>query len=103
MKKTLLFLLLCLAVSGVLPAQVPQQRITVRGDGMGTAPVIPLAYLTVLSAKLVAMAFPNEQTAAELSDYDDERVMIVLGERLQTILEDLAGMPDGDDGASPVC
>ena len=82
---------------------VPQQRITVRGDGMGTAPVIPLAYLTVLSAKLVAMAFPNEQTAAELSDYDDERVMIVLGERLQTILEDLAGMPDGDDGASPVC
>lgn len=48
---------------------VPQQRITVRGDGMGTAPVIPLAYLTVLSAKLVAMAFPNEQTAAELSDY----------------------------------
>lgn len=74
---------------------VPQQRITVRGDGMGTAPVIPLAYLTVLSAKLVAMAFPNEQTAAELSDYDDERVMIVLGERLQTILEDLAGMPDG--------
>ena len=81
---------------------VPQQRITVRGDGMGTAPVIPLAYLTVLRAKLVAMAFPNEQTAAELSDYDDERVMIVLGERLQTILEDLAGMPDGDDGASPV-
>lgn len=70
---------------------------------MGTAPVIPLAYLTVLSAKLVAMAFPNEQTAAELSDYDYERVMIVLGERLQTILEDLAGMPDGDDGASPVC
>ena len=78
---------------------VPQQRITVRGDGMGTAPVIPLAYLTVLSAKLVAMAFPNEQTAAELSDYDDERVMIVLGERLQTILEDLAGMQNGEEDA----
>lgn len=28
MKKTLLFLILCLTVSGVLPAQVPQQRIT---------------------------------------------------------------------------
>ena len=55
---------------------VPQQRITVRGDGMGTAPVIPLAYLTVLSAKLVAMAFLNEQTAAELSDYDDELSLI---------------------------
>ena len=81
---------------------VPQQRLTVRGDGMGTAPVIPLAYLTVLSAKLVAMAFPNEQTAAELSDYDDERVMIALTDRLQTILEDLAGTSDGDDDANPV-
>ena len=81
---------------------VPQQRITVRADGISRPPYIPLIYLTVLSSKLVAMAFPNEQTAAELSDYDDERVMILLGERLQTILEDLAGMPDGDDGASPV-
>lgn len=80
----------------------PQQRITVRGDGISRPPYIPLIYLTVLSAKLVAMAFPNEQTAAELSGYDDERMMIALADRLQTILDDLAGMPDGDDDASPV-
>lgn len=81
---------------------VPQQRITVRGDGISRPPYIPLIYLTVLSAKLVAMAFPNGQTAAELSDYDDERVMIALADRLQTILDDLAGASDGDDDASPV-
>lgn len=81
---------------------VPQQRITVRGDGISRPPYIPLTYLTVLGAKLVAMAFPNEQTAAELSDYDDERVMIALTGRLQTILDDLAGASDGDDDASPV-
>ena len=81
---------------------VPQQRITVRGDGISRPPYIPLIYLTVLGAKLVAMAFPNEQTAAELSDYDDERVMIALTGRLQTILDDLAGASDGDDDASPV-
>ena len=81
---------------------VPQQRITVRGDGISRPPYIPLIYLTVLGAKLVAMAFPNEQTDAELSDYDDERVMIALTGRLQTILDDLAGASDGDDDASPV-
>ena len=81
---------------------VPQQRITVRGDGISRPPYIPLIYLTVLSAKLAAMAFPNEQAAAELSGYDDERVMIALADRLQTLLEDLARMPDGDDDASPV-
>ena len=52
---------------------VPQQRITVRSDGMGTAPVIPLIYLTLLSAKLLAMAFPDGCTDAELSGYNDER------------------------------
>ena len=50
---------------------VPQQRITVRSDGMGTAPVIPLIYLTLLSAKLLAMAFPDGCTDAELSGYND--------------------------------
>lgn len=81
---------------------IPQQQLTVRGDGISRPPYIPLIYLTVLSAKLVAMAFPNGQTAAELSGYDDERVMIALADRLQTILEDLAGASDGDDDASPV-
>ena len=81
---------------------VPQQRITVRGDGISRPPYIPLAYLTVLSAKLLAMAFPDERTTSELSDYDDETAMMGMMGRLEAILEDLAGMPDGDDDASPV-
>ena len=61
---------------------VPQQRITVRSDGMGTAPVIPLIYLTLLSAKLLAMAFPDGCTDAELSGYNDERTMAALTDRV---------------------
>ena len=66
---------------------VPQQRITVRSDGMGTAPVIPLIYLTLLSAKLLAMAFPDGCTDAELSGYNDERTMAALTDRVMTVLE----------------
>mgnify|MGYP006882931941 FL=1 len=65
---------------------VPQQRITVRSDGMGTAPVIPLIYLTLLSAKLLAMAFPDGCTDAELSGYNDERTMAALTDRVMTVL-----------------
>ena len=78
---------------------VPQQRITVRGDGMGTAPVIPLAYLTVLSANLVAMAFPNEQTAAELSTYYDERMMAAMSEHMAEALDRIVAMQDGEEEA----
>lgn len=85
---------------GRLP--VPQQRLTVRGDVMGTAPVIPLVYLTVLGSKLWAMAFPDERTSAALTGYDGERAMTAVGERLATILEDLAEQPDGDDDGSLV-
>lgn len=81
---------------------VPQQRLTVRADTMGAATFIPVAYLTVLGAKLLAMAFPDEQTTSELSDYDDETAMMGMMGRLQAILEDLAGASDGDDGANPV-
>lgn len=83
---------------------VPPQRITVRADTMGAAPFIPIAYLTVLGAKLLAMAFPNEQTNAELSDYDDESVMMGMMGRLQAILEDMTGeMSDEEnDAARPV-
>ena len=80
----------------------PQQRITVRTDGISRPPYIPLIYLTVLSSKLMAMAMSDVLPNVDLSTYYDERVMASLGGRLQTILEDLAGMPDGDDGASPV-
>lgn len=81
---------------------VPQQRLTVRADTMGAATFIPVAYLTVLGAKLLAMAYPDEQTTSELSDYDDETAMMGMMGRLQAILEDLAGASDGDDGANPV-
>ena len=74
---------------------VPQQRITVRSDGMGTAPVIPLIYLTLLSAKLLAMAFPDGCTDAELSGYNDERTMAALTDRVMTVLEQLA-LRDGE-------
>ena len=72
------------------------QRITVRSDGMGTAPVIPLIYLTLLSAKLLAMAFPDGCTDAELSGYNDERTMAALTDRVMTVLEQLA-LRDGEE------
>ena len=75
---------------------VPQQRITVRSDGMGTAPVIPLIYLTLLSAKLLAMAFPDGCTDAELSGYNDERTMAALTDRVMTVLEQQA-LRDGEE------
>lgn len=75
---------------------VPQQRITVRSDGMGTAPVIPLIYLTLLSAKLLAMAFPDGCTDADLSGYNDERTMAALTDRVMTVLEQLA-LRDGEE------
>ena len=77
---------------------VPQQRITVRSDGMGTAPVIPLIYLTLLSAKLLAMAFPDGCTDAELSGYNDERTMAALTDRVMTTG---AAGPAGRGGGDP--
>ena len=58
---------------------VPQQRITVRADGISRPPYIPLIYLTVLSSKLTAMALADVLPAADLSTYYDERVMASLG------------------------
>ncbi|WP_229096522.1 hypothetical protein [Alistipes timonensis] len=83
---------------------VPQQRITVRGDTMGAAPFIPVVYLTILGAKLLAMAFPDERTDAGLSDYDDENVMLGMMDQLQAMLDDMTGeISDGEnDDARPV-
>lgn len=78
---------------------VPQQRITVRADGMNTPPFIPLVYLTILTTKLLAMAFSN-RTDAELSNYEDESVMSGMIDPLVTILESMMdGTPDADDKA----
>lgn len=79
---------------------VPQRRITVRAAAMGAAPFIPVAYLTVLGDKLLAMAFPDGRTGAELSGYGDETVMLGMMDRIQTMLEDMTDeTPDGDGGA----
>lgn len=80
--------------------KVPQQRITVRAEAMGTAPFIPVAYLTALGGKLAAMAFPDQRSDAELSGYNDEAVMLGVLERLETILDDMTDeLPDGENGA----
>lgn len=62
---------------------VPQQRITVRADGISRPPYIPLIYLTVLSSKLTAMALADVLPAVDLSGYCDERVMASLGSASQ--------------------
>ena len=66
---------------------VPQQRITVRTDGMNMPPFIPLSYLVSLGGKLLLMAFPNEQVDADLSSYDNESVMIENERQLQELFE----------------
>ena len=57
----------------------PQQRITMRTDGISRPPYIPLIYLTVLSSKLRAMAMSDVLPNVDLSTYYDERVMASLG------------------------
>ena len=82
---------------------VPQQRITVRADGISRPPYIPLIYLTVLSSKLTAMALADVLPAADLSGYYDERVMASLGERIAGVLDRMTEMQDGEEeGGNPV-
>ena len=81
---------------------VPQQRITVRADGISRPPYIPLIYLTVLSSKLTAMALADVLPAVDLSGYCDERVMASLGERIAGVLDRMTEMQDGEEGGNPV-
>ncbi len=81
---------------------VPQQRISVRADGMNVPPFIPLFYLTSLGGKLQLMAFPNEQVEADLSSYDDEFVMIDNERQLQAVFETMMReISDDDDAGCP--
>lgn len=81
---------------------VPQQRITVRIDGMNVPPFIPLSYLTSLGGKLLVMAFPREQVDAELSSYNDESVMIETGRQFQELFEIMVQeISDEDDAGRP--
>ena len=79
---------------------VPQQRITVRADGISRPPYIPLIYLTVLSSKLMAMAMSDVLPNVDLSTYYDERVMASLGgERIAGVLDRMTEMQDGEEEA----
>lgn len=80
---------------------VPQQRITVRTDGINMPPFIPLFYLTSLGGKLLLMAFPNERVDADLSSYDDESVMIETECQLQKLFEKMMDEMDDDDAGCP--
>ena len=80
---------------------VPQQRITLRTDGMNVPPFIPMNYLVSLGGKLLLMAFPNEQVDADLSSYDDESVMIETERQLQAVFETTMQEISDDDAVYP--
>ena len=75
---------------------VPQQRITVRTDGVSRPPYIPLIYLTVLSSKLMAMAMSDVLPDTDLSTYYDERVMAGMWEHIVGTLDRIVEMQDGE-------
>ena len=78
----------------------PQQRITMRTDGISRPPYISLIYLTVLSSKLMAMALSDVLPNVDLSTYYDERVMASLGgERIAGVLDRMTEMQDGEEEA----
>ena len=74
----------------------PQQRITVRTDGISRPPYIPLIYLTVLSSKLMAMAMSDVLPETDLSTYYDERVMAGMWEHIVGTLDRIVEMQDGE-------
>ena len=78
---------------------VPQQRITVRADGISRPPYIPLIYLTVLSSKLMAMAMSDVLPETDLSTYYDERVMAGMCEHIAEALDRIVAMQNGEDDA----
>ena len=77
----------------------PQQRITVRTDGISRPPYIPLIYLTVLSSKLTAMALADVLPAADLSTYYDERMMAAMSEHMTEALDRIVAMQNGEEDA----
>lgn len=77
----------------------PQQRITVRTDGVSRPPYIPLIYLTVLSSKLMAMAMSDVLPDTDLSTYYDERVMAAMSEHMAEALDRIVAMQNGEEEA----
>ena len=83
---------------------VPQQRIRVRADGISRPPYIPLIYLTVLSAKLIATAMSDILPATDLTVYNDEMTMAALWERIAETLTRIAELQnDEEDAGNPAC
>ena len=78
---------------------VPQQRITMRTDGISRPPYIPLIYLTVLSSKLTAMAMSDVLPNVDLSTYYDERMMAAMSEHMAEALDRIVAMQDGEEDA----
>ena len=78
---------------------VPQQRITVRADGISRPPYIPLIYLTVLSSKLTAMALADVLPETDLSTYYDERMMAAMSEHMTEALDRIVAMQNGEEEA----
>lgn len=77
----------------------PQQRITVRADGISRPPYIPLIYLTVLSSKLMAMAMSDVLPETDLSTYYDERMMAAMSEHMTEALDRIVAMQNGEEDA----
>lgn len=77
----------------------PQQRITMRTDGISRPPYIPLIYLTVLSSKLMAMAMSDVLPNVDLSTYYDERVMAGMWEHIVGTLDRIVAMQNGEEDA----
>ena len=94
-----------IAEKGQKPGRLaaPQQRITVRTDGINRPPYILLIYLTVLSSKLLAMAMsdvqPDVQPDVDLSTYYDERVMAFMWVHIVGTLNRIVEMQDGEEEA----
>ena len=77
----------------------PQQRITVRTDGISRPPYIPLIYLTVLSSKLMAMAMSDVLPDTDLSTYYDERMMAAMSDHMTEALDRIVAMQNGEEEA----
>lgn len=90
-----------IAEKGQKPGRLaaPQQRITVRTDGINRPPYIPLIYLTVLSSKLLAMAMSDVLPDVDLSTYYDERVMAFMWVHIVGTLNRIVEMQDGEEEA----
>ena len=90
-----------IAEKGQKPGRLaaPQQRITVRTDGISRPPYIPLIYLTVLSSKLMAMAMSDVLPETDLSTYYDERMMAAMSEHMAEVLDRIVAMQNGEEDA----